>query len=42
MGAYGLSPEYRVIGLLRDALELGVAAGSQEVMKITIGATITR
>jgi butyryl-CoA dehydrogenase len=42
MGAYGLSPEYRVIGLLRDALELGVAAGSQEVMKVTIGATITR
>ena len=42
MGAYGLSPEYRVIGLLRDALELGVAAGSQEVMRITIGATITR
>jgi butyryl-CoA dehydrogenase len=42
MGAYGLSPDYRVIGLLRDALELGVAAGSQEIMKVTIGATITR
>jgi butyryl-CoA dehydrogenase len=42
MGAYGLSPEYRVIGLLRDALELGVAAGSQEIMRVTIGATITR
>jgi alkylation response protein AidB-like acyl-CoA dehydrogenase len=42
MGAYGLSPQYRVIGLLRDALELGVAAGSQEIMKVTIGATIIR
>jgi alkylation response protein AidB-like acyl-CoA dehydrogenase len=42
MGAYGLSPEYRAIGLLRDALELGVAAGSQEIMKVTIGAAITR
>ena len=42
MGAYGLSAQYRAIGLLRDALELGVAAGSQEIMKVTIGATITR
>lgn len=42
MGGYGLSPEYRVAGLWRDAKELNVAAGSQEIMKITIGGTITR
>ncbi len=42
MGAYGLSPEYHVERLLRDALELLPAAGTQEVMRLTIGSTITR
>jgi alkylation response protein AidB-like acyl-CoA dehydrogenase len=42
MGGYGLSPEYHVERLLRDALELFPAAGTQEVMRLTIGSTITR
>jgi butyryl-CoA dehydrogenase len=42
MGAYGLSPEYHVERFLRDALELLPAAGTQEIMRITIGGAITR
>ncbi|MBI4295420.1 MAG: acyl-CoA dehydrogenase family protein [Chloroflexi bacterium] len=41
MGAYGQSPEYRVEMYLRDALELLVAAGTQEIMRVTIGRAIT-
>ncbi len=42
MGGYGLSPEYQVERRLRDALELLPAAGTQEIMRVTIGSTITR
>ena len=42
MGGYGLSPEYQVERLLRDVLELLPAAGTQEIMRITIGNAITR
>lgn len=42
MGAYGLSPEYHVERFLRDALELLPAAGTQEIMRVTIGGAITR
>ncbi|MDD5289131.1 MAG: acyl-CoA dehydrogenase family protein [Dehalococcoidales bacterium] len=42
MGAYGLSPEYHVERFLRDVLELFPAAGTQEVMRLTIGGAITR
>ena len=42
MGAYGLSPEYQVERRLRDVLELMVAAGTQEIMRITIAGAITR
>ncbi len=42
MGGYGLSPEYRAERFLRDALELLPAAGTQEIMRVTIGASITR
>ncbi len=42
MGAYGLSPEYQVERRLRDSLELLVAAGTQEIMRMTIGSAITR
>ena len=40
MGAYGHSEEYHVARLLRDALHLFPAAGTQEIMKITIGRSI--
>ncbi|UCF73694.1 MAG: acyl-CoA dehydrogenase family protein [Deltaproteobacteria bacterium] len=40
MGAYGLSEEYHMTRLLRDALHLFPAAGTQEIMKITIGRSI--
>jgi alkylation response protein AidB-like acyl-CoA dehydrogenase len=40
MGAYGQSPEFRVEMYLRDALELLAAAGTQEIMKVTVGRSI--
>ncbi len=40
MGGYGTVPEYEAVGRLNDALELFVAAGTQEVMKNTIGRSI--
>jgi butyryl-CoA dehydrogenase len=40
MGAYGHSEEYHVARLLRDALHLFPAAGTQEIMKLTIGRSI--
>ena len=40
MGAYGHSEEYHVPRLLRDALHLFPAAGTQEIMKITIGRSV--
>lgn len=42
LGACGTTPEYHVIRRLRDAQELLVAAGSQEIMKVVIGGSITR
>jgi len=42
MGGYGLSPEYEVIRRLQDALELFPAAGTSEIMRVTIGRSITR
>jgi acyl-CoA dehydrogenase len=42
MGGYGLIPEYQLVRRLRDALEMLPAAGTQEVMRIVIGAGITR
>ncbi len=42
MGGYGLSPEYHVERRLRDVLELPPAAGTQEVMRLTIGGAISR
>lgn len=42
LGACGTTPEYHVIRRLRDAMELLVAAGSQEIMKVIIGGAITR
>ncbi len=42
LGACGTTPEYHVIRRLRDANELLVAAGSQEIMKVVIGGTITK
>ncbi|MFA6411479.1 MAG: acyl-CoA dehydrogenase family protein [Syntrophales bacterium] len=41
MGAYGQSPEYRVEIFLRDMLELLTAGGTQEIMRVTIGRSIT-
>lgn len=40
MGAYGLSEEYHMARRLRDALHLFPAAGTQEIMKLTIGRSI--
>ncbi len=42
MGGYGLIPEYHVVRRLRDAQEMWPAAGTQEIMKITIGAGLVR
>jgi butyryl-CoA dehydrogenase len=42
MGGYGLSPEYEVERRLRDVLELLPAAGTQEIMRVTIGSAVTR
>jgi len=41
MGAYGQSPEYRVEMYLRDMLELLTAGGTQEIMKVVIGRSLT-
>jgi alkylation response protein AidB-like acyl-CoA dehydrogenase len=40
MGGYGVSEEYHVARRLRDALQLFPAAGTQEIMKVTIGRSI--
>jgi len=40
MGAYGLSAEYHMTRRLKDALQLFPAAGTQEIMKVTIGRSI--
>jgi butyryl-CoA dehydrogenase len=42
LGACGTTPEYHVIRKFRDAMELLVAAGSQEIMKVIIGGAIAR
>ena len=42
LGGYGLSPEYHVERRLRDVLELLPAAGTQEIMRVSIGSAITR
>ncbi|MEE9199456.1 MAG: acyl-CoA dehydrogenase family protein [Dehalococcoidia bacterium] len=42
MGAYGLSPEFQVERRFNDALELFAAAGTREIMKVTIGASLAR
>ncbi len=42
LGGYGLTPEYHVVRRLRDAQEMWPAAGTQEIMKATIGAGIAR
>ncbi|MBI2909871.1 MAG: acyl-CoA dehydrogenase family protein [Chloroflexi bacterium] len=41
MGGYGTTPEYQVVRRLRDAIELWAGAGTQEIMKVTIGRAIT-
>ena len=40
MGGYGTTPEYEVVRRLNDSLELFTAAGTQEIMKNTIGRSI--
>jgi len=40
MGGYGTVPEYEIIRRLNDSLELFTAAGTQEIMKNTIGRSI--
>ena len=40
MGGYGTIPEYEIVRRLNDSLELFAAAGSQEVMKSTIGRSL--
>ncbi len=40
MGGYGIVPEYEVVRRLNDSIELFAAAGSQEIMKNTIGRSI--
>jgi butyryl-CoA dehydrogenase len=42
LGGYGLAPEYGVARRLRDAQEMWPAAGTQEVMRLTIGGGIAR
>jgi butyryl-CoA dehydrogenase len=42
MGGYGLIPEYHLVRRLRDALEMLPAAGTQDIMRVVIGAGITR
>lgn len=40
MGGYGTIPEYEVVRRLNDSMELFTAAGTQEIMKNTIGRSI--
>jgi butyryl-CoA dehydrogenase len=40
MGGYGLTPEYHVIRRLKDALTLFPSAGTQEIMRISVGRSI--
>ena len=40
MGGYGTIPEYEIVRRLNDAIELFTAAGTQEIMKNTIGRSI--
>ncbi|MBM2824942.1 MAG: Acyl-CoA dehydrogenase [Dehalococcoidales bacterium] len=40
MGGYGTIPEYEIVRRLNDSLPLLAAAGTQEVMKTTIGRSI--
>lgn len=40
MGGYGVTEEYHVVRRLKDALQLFPAAGTQEIMKVTIGRSI--
>ena len=40
MGGYGVSKEYHIIRRLKDALQLFSAAGTQKIMKATIGRSI--
>lgn len=42
MGGYGLMEEYHVTRLLRDAVEIFPAAGTQDIMRVVIGGGITR
>jgi alkylation response protein AidB-like acyl-CoA dehydrogenase len=42
MGGYGLIPEYHLVRRLRDALEMLPAAGTQDIMRVVIGAGIAR
>lgn len=42
LGGYGLIPEYHIMRRLRDAQEMWPASGTQEIMKVTIGASIAR
>ena len=42
LGGAGTTPEYHVVRRLRDASELFAAAGTQEIMKVIIGGSITR
>jgi alkylation response protein AidB-like acyl-CoA dehydrogenase len=41
-GAYGTLPEYHVIRYLRDSLEGISSAGTNEIMRVIVGRTITR
>jgi len=40
MGGYGTIPEYEIVRRLHDSIELFTAAGTQEIMKNTIGRSI--
>lgn len=40
MGGYGAVPEYEIVRRLNDSIELFSAAGSQEIMKNTIGRSL--
>jgi alkylation response protein AidB-like acyl-CoA dehydrogenase len=40
MGGYGTVPEYGIMRRLNDSVQLFTAAGTQEIMKNTIGRSI--
>jgi len=42
LGGYGLNPDYHITRRLRDAIEMLPAAGTQNIMRILIGSSITR